>query len=174
MDVIGGRQILRLLSDFLNGVAPPVPSLDLEMESGNGVEVKGILQRYDIKTDIESWVFPMSNQAVAGLVERAGLRLPGNTDWIRAPLARSTADPIPAPAAAMPRVSPPLIEPIGVPTPLIRLRLANRALSRVAARPARHTIQRFARAIAQSQSGPLLTLRSVTRYTAGGYLGAHS
>jgi hypothetical protein len=75
MDVIDGRQILRLLSDYLNGVAPPVPSLDLEMESGNGVDVKGILQRYDSKTDIESWVFPMSSHAVAGLVERAGLRL---------------------------------------------------------------------------------------------------
>jgi hypothetical protein len=75
MDVIDGRQILRLLEDYLNGVAPPVPSLDLEMESGNGVDVKGILQRYDSKTDIESWVFPMSSQAVAGLVERAGLRL---------------------------------------------------------------------------------------------------
>ncbi len=75
MDVIDGRQILRLLADYLNGVAPPVPSLDLEMESGNGVDVKGILQRYDSKTDIESWVFPMSSQAVAGLVERAGLRL---------------------------------------------------------------------------------------------------
>jgi AIPR protein len=75
MDVIDGRQILRLLTDYLNGVAPPVPSLDLEMESGNGVDVKGILQRYDSKTDIESWVFPMSCQAVAGLVERAGLRL---------------------------------------------------------------------------------------------------
>lgn len=75
MDVIDGRQILRLLADYLNGVAPPVPSLDLEMESGNGVDVKGILQRYDSKTDIESWVFPMSSHAVAGLVERAGLRL---------------------------------------------------------------------------------------------------
>jgi hypothetical protein len=42
MDVIDGRQILRLLADYLNGVAPPVPSLDLEMESGNGVDVKGI------------------------------------------------------------------------------------------------------------------------------------
>jgi AIPR protein len=75
MDVIDGRHILRLLADYLNGVAPPVPSLDLEMESGNGVEVKAILQRYDSATDIESWVFPMSSHAVAGLVERAGLRL---------------------------------------------------------------------------------------------------
>jgi len=75
MDVIDGRQILRLLADYMNGVAPPVPSLDLEMESGHGVEVKGILQRYDSITDIESWVFPMASPAVAGLVERAGLRL---------------------------------------------------------------------------------------------------
>jgi hypothetical protein len=75
MDVIDGRQILVLLADYLNGVAPPVPSLDLEMESGHGVEVKGILQRFDSNTNIESWVFPMASPAVAGLVERAGLRL---------------------------------------------------------------------------------------------------
>ena len=75
MEVIDGRQILRLLADYLNGVAPPVPSLDLEMESGDGIEVKGILQRYDSQTDIETWVFPMASPAIAGLVDRAGFRL---------------------------------------------------------------------------------------------------
>ncbi len=75
MDVIDGRQILTVLEDYLNGVAPPVPSLDLEIESGNGVEVKGILQRFDRETGIESWVFPMASPAVASLVERAGQRL---------------------------------------------------------------------------------------------------
>jgi hypothetical protein len=75
VDVIDGHQILRLLADYLNGVAPPVPSLDLDMETGEGVEVKGILQRYDSRTDIETWVFPMTSPAIAGLVDRAGLRL---------------------------------------------------------------------------------------------------
>lgn len=34
IEVIDARQILRRLHDWLNDVAPPVPSLDLEMESG--------------------------------------------------------------------------------------------------------------------------------------------
>lgn len=75
VEIIDGRQILRLLEDYLNGVAPPVPSLDLEMECGNGVEVMGILQRHDAATDIESWVFPMAGSAIADVVERAGRRL---------------------------------------------------------------------------------------------------
>ena len=75
MEVIDGHQIVRLLADYLNGVAPPVPSLDLEMEAGDGIEVKGILQRYDSRTGIETWVFPMASPAIAGLVERAGIRL---------------------------------------------------------------------------------------------------
>lgn len=68
-------QVLLLLDDYLGGVAPPVPSLDLEMESGNGVEVKGIFHRHDRKTDIESWVFSMTGRSAAELFERAGTRL---------------------------------------------------------------------------------------------------
>jgi len=73
--VFDGRQVLLLLDDYLAGVAPPVPSLDLEMESGNGVEVKGIFHRYDTKTDIESWVFSMTSRGVAELFEHSGNRL---------------------------------------------------------------------------------------------------
>jgi len=70
-----GRQILLLLDDYLGGVAPPVPSLDLEMEGGNGVEVKGIFHRHDTKTDIESWVFSVTSRSVAELFDHAGTRL---------------------------------------------------------------------------------------------------
>jgi hypothetical protein len=70
-----GRQILLLLGDYFDGVAPPVPSLDLEIESGGGVRTTGIFNRYDSKTDIESWAFAMTDVAVAGLFERAGIRL---------------------------------------------------------------------------------------------------
>ena len=64
-----------LLRDYYDGVAPPVPSLDLEIESGGGVRTSGIFNRYDGKTDIEAWAFSMSDLAIAGLFERAGIRL---------------------------------------------------------------------------------------------------
>ena len=75
LDVFDGKRVMFLLRDYLDGVAPPVPSLDLEMESGQGVRVTGILNRYDSRTSIESWVFPMSGQAVGELYEFAGVRL---------------------------------------------------------------------------------------------------
>jgi hypothetical protein len=68
LSVVTGRQVLLLLADYLDGVAPPVPSLDLEID-GN------ILQRYDKHTDIESWIFSMSDHSVAEMHERAGTRL---------------------------------------------------------------------------------------------------
>lgn len=68
-------RVLQLFKDYLDGVAPPVPSLDLEIESGRGVRTAGVFNRYDSKTDIESWVFAMTDDAVAGLFERAGTRL---------------------------------------------------------------------------------------------------
>ena len=70
-----GKRVLLLLGDYLDGVAPPVPSLDLEIESGGGVRTAGVFNRYDSKTDIESWVFAMTDVAVAGLFERARTRL---------------------------------------------------------------------------------------------------
>ncbi len=74
-ELFDGRRILRLLADYFDGVAPPVPSLDLEIESGGGVRTAGFFSRYDSKTDIESWIFSMTDAAVAGLFERARTRL---------------------------------------------------------------------------------------------------
>ena len=70
-----GKRIMLLLADYLDGVAPPVPSLDLEIESGAGVRTGCVFNRYDSKTDIESWVFSMSDASIASLYERAGTRL---------------------------------------------------------------------------------------------------
>jgi hypothetical protein len=64
-----------LFRDYLDGVAPPIPTLELEMEAGSGVTVNGVSQRFDHRTKIESWVFSMRGDAVAQLCERAGLRL---------------------------------------------------------------------------------------------------
>lgn len=74
-ELLDGKRILLLLADYLDGVAPPVPSLDLEIESGGGVRTGGVFNRYDSKTDIESWVFAMTDVAIGGLFAKAGTRL---------------------------------------------------------------------------------------------------
>jgi len=73
--VFDGRRIILLLSDYFDGVAPPVPSLDLEIEAGEGIGGSGVLHRLDRNTNIESWIFSMSGRAVADLFEHAGIRL---------------------------------------------------------------------------------------------------
>src|SRR5947207_1144990 len=59
LEVIDGNRALLLFRDYLDGVAPPIPTLDLEMEAGSGVTVNGIAQRFDHHAKIESWVISM-------------------------------------------------------------------------------------------------------------------
>jgi hypothetical protein len=67
-----------LLKDYLDGVAPPIPRVDLEMEKGQGISVNNIFQRYDNRSNIESWVFSMTGSAIADLFDRGGCDcLPG-------------------------------------------------------------------------------------------------
>ncbi len=75
MDVLDERRLELMMRDYLDGVAPPIPSLDLVMESGQGISVNGILQRYDARSKIESWVFSMQGDAIADLYETGGKRL---------------------------------------------------------------------------------------------------
>ena len=75
IEVIDGKRILRLLSDYLDGVAPPVPMLELEIENGQGIKLGGVLQRFDASTNIESWVFPVSVRHIAEMYEQSGIRL---------------------------------------------------------------------------------------------------
>jgi hypothetical protein len=75
LDVLDSRKMTLLLQDYFDGVAPPIPSLDLEMEQGPDVKVNGVAQRYDERNNIECWVFSMNGAAVAHLVERGGIRL---------------------------------------------------------------------------------------------------
>lgn len=72
IEVIEGRKLMLILEDYLDGVAPPVPTLELEMESGNGVKTSGVLQRYDANVGIEAWVFTMNGAAVADLFIKSG------------------------------------------------------------------------------------------------------
>ncbi|MBW3539173.1 MAG: AIPR family protein [Planctomycetes bacterium] len=75
IEIIDGRRAMLLFRDYLDGVAPPIPTLDLEMESGSGVRVNGVSQRFDESSKIESWVFSMRGDAVAALYEKCGRRL---------------------------------------------------------------------------------------------------
>lgn len=74
-EMLDGRRLMLLMSDYLDGVAPPIPTLDLVMENGQGISVNGILQRYDSRSKIESWVFSMQGDAIAHLYEVGGKRL---------------------------------------------------------------------------------------------------
>ncbi len=75
IDILDGREVLLMLADYLDGVAPPVPMLDLPMESGDGIACSGPLNRKDDKTGIEAWVFSMASQPIAAMFDRAGTRL---------------------------------------------------------------------------------------------------
>jgi len=75
IEIIDGRRAMLLFGDYLDGVAPPVPALELEMEAGAGVTVNGIAQRFDHSEKVESWVFSMKGDAVGKLFDRAGVRL---------------------------------------------------------------------------------------------------
>jgi hypothetical protein len=75
METLDGQRLMHLLRDYLDGVAPPIPTLDLEMEQHAHVKVNGVLQRFDSANKIESWVFSMRGDAVAKIFEFAGIRL---------------------------------------------------------------------------------------------------
>ncbi len=75
LDVIDGKGISLLVRDYLDGVAPPIPGLELEMEKAPNVTVNGVSQRYDDENKIESWVFSMRGDAVAAIFQYAGVRL---------------------------------------------------------------------------------------------------
>lgn len=75
VDIIDGRRAMLLFRDYLDGVAPPIPTLDLQMEAGNGVTVNSVSQRFDQNSKIETWVFSMRGDDVAALFDRYGRRL---------------------------------------------------------------------------------------------------
>lgn len=74
-EMFAGYRNLDLLRDYLDGVAPPIPTIELEMEKEDHVSVNGIMQRYDDGRNIESWVFPMRGNAIGNLFERYNVRL---------------------------------------------------------------------------------------------------
>ena len=66
---LDGREVMALLGEYLDGVAPPVPSLDLPIEGGRGSS------RLDHESAIESWTVTMSGGDVAKIYRQAGPRV---------------------------------------------------------------------------------------------------
>src|SRR5437764_2224753 len=62
-DVIDGRGVLGVFRDYLDGVAPPVRSLDLPVQASGRVS-SGVSSRFDPTSQIKSWVFSMSGRDV--------------------------------------------------------------------------------------------------------------
>ncbi len=75
LSIYDRQQVLNLLSDYLEGAAPPVPSLDLSIEPREGLRGGGMIKGYDPATGIESWVLSMLGSDVGDLFKRAGSRL---------------------------------------------------------------------------------------------------
>lgn len=75
LEVFDGKKVMRLLADYLDGVAPPVPLLEFELENGSGIITSSVLQRYDQEIGISSWVVPVAVTQVADLFESVGVRL---------------------------------------------------------------------------------------------------
>lgn len=69
LTALNGREAMALLGEYLDGVAPPVPALDLAVEDGRGS------LREDPVSGIESWTVSMSGDEVAKLYKQAGVRL---------------------------------------------------------------------------------------------------
>ena len=68
LTILGGKETLDLLSEYLAGVAPPVPALDLIVDGD-------VSNQYDSATETESWVFPMNGRDLADAFTEAGVRI---------------------------------------------------------------------------------------------------
>ena len=69
-----GRRVINILDDYLDGVAPPIPWVELPVDVTQGSSA-GIVWRFDQTAQIESWVFVANGQDIGQLFHRAGVRI---------------------------------------------------------------------------------------------------
>lgn len=74
IEIVDAKRALHLLTDYLDGVAPPIPTMDLPLEIGHGVTCD-CLRRHDSRNGITAWIFSMNAGSVAEMYESAGIRL---------------------------------------------------------------------------------------------------
>jgi hypothetical protein len=67
--------VSKFLKDYLEGVAPAIPTLMLKVSCDGRVQTHGNIYRFDPQTRIESWVFSMAASDAGDLYEKAGIRL---------------------------------------------------------------------------------------------------
>jgi hypothetical protein len=72
---ISGRDILGILENYIDGIAPAIPLLKLKIVSDGNAQREGIIRRYDPNAKIESWVFSMSGSSVGEMFKKCGVRL---------------------------------------------------------------------------------------------------
>jgi len=67
LSVLDGRQVMSVLADYLDGVAPPVPSIELRVDHPQ--------EKVDEKTGVSSWIFSANGWQMGQLVEQYGVKL---------------------------------------------------------------------------------------------------
>jgi AIPR protein len=67
LSVLDGRQVMSVLADYLDGVAPPVPSIELRVDHPQ--------EKVDEKTGVSSWIFSANGLAMGQLVDQYGVKL---------------------------------------------------------------------------------------------------
>lgn len=73
--IFDADQVVTIFEDYLEGVAPAVPTLSLRIASEGSIQTEGVIHRFDSEKQIESWVFSMSAKDVGEMYTKAGIRL---------------------------------------------------------------------------------------------------
>src|SRR5436309_3418659 len=72
--VFDGWDVMTIFKDYLEGVAPAIPTMTLKIvPEGSGTD--SVIHRFEPEKQIESWVFSMSARDVGEMFGRAGVRL---------------------------------------------------------------------------------------------------
>jgi len=73
--IIDAQEIITIFRDYIEGVAPAVPTLLLRIADEGAVHAEGVIHRFDAEKQIESWVFSMSAKDVGDMYARTGIKL---------------------------------------------------------------------------------------------------
>lgn len=72
LTVLQRSDVLSLLRDYLDSVAPPVPMVELPIETA---PASGVISRFDPQTEITSWIFSAKANDVADLYKIHGTKI---------------------------------------------------------------------------------------------------
>lgn len=67
--VFDGRALQRLMQDYIDGAAPPVPTVRLRVEGNEAFD------SFDEKIGVQSWVFSVNGKELGDLFNRYGIRI---------------------------------------------------------------------------------------------------